>query len=110
MHDALRRGELTIHRASQWHCLPPNQQNEELKKFLTGKNIQQAIRHYIYNLLRKHEARPDNVLSVEQFAERLARPPRGALAKVTLLVAELPGPAIVVTRDLHDQLMGKKQR
>ena len=32
------------------------------------------------------------------------------LENTTLHVAELPGPATVVTRDLHDQLMGKKQR
>ena len=105
--DALRRGEVTIHRAWQWRRLPPNQQNGELMKCLTGKNIQQAIRHNIHNLLRNHEVRQDNVLSVEHFATRLARFAQGALENATLHVAELPGPAIVVTRDLYDQLLGE---
>ena len=101
--DALRRGEVKIHRAWKWRSLPPNLQNEELDKYRNGKDITPTIRH----LLRKHRARQDNVLSLEQFAAQLVRPARGALANATLLVAELPGPAIVVTRDLYDHLLGE---
>ncbi len=101
---ALRRGEVKIHRAWQWRDLPPNRQNQELNKFLTGKDIKHTIR----NMLRKHGPRRDNALSIEQFAARLACPPRGALENATLLVTELPGPAIVVTRDLYDPVLGEK--
>ena len=101
--DALRRGEVKIHRAWKWRSLPPDLQNEELKKYRNGKDVKHIIRH----LLRKHHTRRDNVLSLEQFAARLAGPARGALEKATLLVAEVPGPTIVVTRDLYDHLLGE---
>ena len=108
MRDALRRGDVSIHRAWLWRVLSPNRQNEELKKYRTGKNIQHAIHNTIRNMLRKHGPWQDNVLSIEQFAARLACPPRGALENATLLVTELPGPAIVVTRDLYDPVLGEK--
>ncbi len=105
--DDLRRGEVKIHRAWKWRLLPPNLQNEELNKYRHGKDIRHAIRQINRHLLRKHRARQDNVLSLEQFAARLTHPARGELANVMLLVAELPGPAIVVTRDLYNHLLGK---
>ena len=107
--DALRQGAVKIHRAWQWRHLPPNRQNEELNKYRHGKDIKHTIRQTIRHLLRKHRAPQDNVLSLEKFAARLAGPARGALANATLLVAELPGPAIVVTRDLYDHLLGEKR-
>ncbi len=109
VHDALRRGDVAIHRAWQWRVLPPNRQNEELNKHVNGKSIKHAIRHDIDELLRNHEARQDNVLSVEQFAERLARLAGDALANVTLLVIEIPVSVIVVTPDLHDRLLAEKR-
>ncbi len=109
VHDALRRGDVSIHRAWLWRVLSPNRQNEELKKYRTGKNIQHAIHNTIRHLLRNHEARQDNVLSIEQFAAKLARPARGMPANATLLMAELPGPAIVVSRDLYEHLLEKKR-
>ncbi len=107
--DALRQGEVKIHRAWKWRSLPPNRQNKELNKYRNGKDNKHAIRQTIRHLLRKHRARQANVLSLEQFAARLAGPARGALANATLLVAELPGLAIVVTRELYDQLLGEKR-
>ena len=105
--DALRQGEVKIHRAWKWRHLPPKLQNEELKKYRNGKDNRHAIRQTIRHLLHRHRAQQDNVLPVEHFVTRLARLAPGALENATLHVAELPGPAIVVTRDLYDHVLGE---
>ena len=99
--DALRAGEILIHRAWQWRHLAPDQQNARLDQYRHRKDIHHTIRH----LLGQHRVRQDNVLSLEQVAARLASPARGGLAHVTLHVVDLPGPALIVTRDLHDTLL-----
>ena len=99
--NALRRGEISIHRAWQWHELGPDQQNARLDQYRSRKDINHTIRH----LLQNHRDEQDKVLTIEQFAARLAGPPRGGLAHATLLVVDLPGPALVVTRDLYEHLL-----
>ena len=101
MRDALRAGEISIHRAWQWRHLAPDQQNARLDQYRHRKDIHHTIRH----LLRQHCARQDNVLSLEQVAARLASPARGGLAHATLRVVDLPGPALIVTRDLYEHLL-----
>ena len=108
VHEALRRGEVTIHRAWTWHCLPKKRQNEELNKYINGKSVRHDINNTIDCLLRNHQDRQDNGLSIEQFTDRLAHAAPGVLGNVKLLVTDIPGPAVVVTRDLYDQLMGEK--
>ena len=108
VYDALRRGEVTIHRAWQWRVLPPNRQNAELNKFINGKNARQSMDGTIECLLSNHEDHRDNGLSIEHFADRLAHAAPGVLGNVKLRVTDIPGPAVVVTRDLYDQLMGEK--
>ncbi len=52
--DALRRGDVSIHRAWLWRDRPPNRQNQELKKFLTGKDIKQTIRNMASSIGRRN--------------------------------------------------------
>ena len=44
------------------------------------------------------------MLTIEQFAGLIAKPTQGGLTHATLIVADLPGPAIIVTRDLYETL------
>ena len=99
--DALRRGEISIHRAWQWHQLGPDKQNARLDQYRSRKDIHHTIRH----LLRKHRDEQDKVFTIEQLAARLAGPARGRLAHATLRVVDLPGPALIVTRDLYEHLL-----
>ena len=99
--DALRRGEISIHRAWQWRQSGPDQQNEQLDQYRYRKDINHTIGH----LLRKHRDEQDKVLTIEQFAARLAGPVQGRLAQATLHVVDLPGPALIVTRDLYEHLL-----
>ena len=99
--DALRRSEISIHRAWQWRQLGADQQNQQLHEYRHRKDIRHTIRH----LLRKHQDEQDKVLTIEQFAGLIAEPTQGGLTHATLIVADLPGPAIIVTRDLYQNLL-----
>ena len=98
--EALRRGEIRIHRAWQWRQLEPDRQNEQLHQYRHRKDIRHTIRH----LLRKHQDQQDKVLTIEQFAGLIPESTQGKLTQAALLVADLPGPAIIVTRDLYETL------
>ena len=104
--DALRRGEIRIHRAWQWRQLAPDQQNERLDQYRFRKDIHPTIRQ----LLRNHTGEQDKVLTIEQLATWLAGPVRGRLTHATLLVVDLPGPALIVTRDLYECLVEEPGR
>ena len=97
--EALRRDEISIHRAWQWRRLRPSQQNKELDQYRSRKDINHTIRH----LLRKRRDRQDKAFTIEQLSARLAGR-RDRLANATLHVVDLPGPALIVTRDLYDIL------
>ena len=109
VYQALRRGEVKIHRAWQWRVLPPSRQNAELNKYLNGKNIRQAIDSTIECLLRNHEDCQDSGLPIEKFAARLANAAQDSLANITLIVTDLPWHAIVVARDLYEGQLEEKQ-
>ena len=91
--------EISIHRAWQWRRLRPSQQNKELDQYRSRKDINHTIRH----LLRKRRDRQDKAFTIEQLSARLAGR-RDRLANATLHVVDLPGPALIVTRDLYDIL------
>ena len=99
--EALRRGEIRIHRAWQWRQLGADQQNQQLHQYRHRKDIQHTIRH----LLRKHQDQQDKVFTIEQFAGLIAEPTQGGLTHAALIVADLPGPAIIVTRDFYQTLL-----
>ena len=98
--DALRRDEISIHRSWRWRQLGPDRQNEQLDQYRYRKDINHTIRH----LLRKHRDEQDKAFTIEQLTARLAGPARGRLAHATLHVVDLPGSALIVTRDLYDTL------
>ena len=99
--DALRRSEISIHRAWQWCRLEPDRQNARLDQYRSRTDIRHTIRH----LLRRHRDKQDKVLTIEQFARLIAGSTQGELAHATLRVVDLPGHALIVTRDLYDQLI-----
>lgn len=99
--DALRRGEISIHRAWQGRQLGPDKQNARLDQYRSRKDINHTIRH----LLRKHRNEQDKAFTIEQLTTWVAGPAQGPLGNATLLVVDLPGPAFIVTRDLYEHLL-----
>ena len=85
----------------RWRQLGQKRHNEQLDQYRYRKGINDTIRH----LLRKHRDEQDKAITIEQFAARLAGPAQGRLTQATLHVVDLPGPALIVTRDLNEHLL-----
>ena len=101
--QALRQREISIHRAWQWRRMGPEKQNQQLWQSRQRKDI----RHTIRNLLLKHQDERDNALTIEQFVGLIAESAHDALTNSSLVVADVPGHAIIVTRDLYEELRGR---
>ena len=106
MRNALRRGEISIHWAWQWRRLEANLQNARLDQYRFRKDLHPIIRH----LLCKHRDEQDKAFTIEQLTTWVAGPVQGPLANATLRVVDLPGPALIVTRDLYEHLLKEPGR
>ena len=101
--QALRRQEISIHRAWQWRRMGPEKQNQQLWQYRQRKDI----RHTVRNLILRHQDEPNDVLTSEQFVGLIAESAHDALTNSSLVVANVPGHAIIVTRDLYEELLGR---
>ena len=84
--EALLRGEISIHRASQWRKLTPKEQRDALweHRNSSGIKVQPVV--------------SSTVLS------RLAT---CGSADITLVVADIPGRAVILTRECYEDLLEK---
>jgi len=99
--EGLRRGEVSIHRAWQWRCLSPKHQREALWQHRHRKDI----RHVIRRLITQHMSRRGAVPTADQVRAVLQGLKTHALTDAAVVVADLPGKAIVVTRECYDALL-----
>jgi hypothetical protein len=95
----LRQGRVSIHQAWQWRQLSRNDQRDTLWAQQHGTAIDQNIRR----LVTRHTRTQANteVGSVKHLFMRLsARAP-----SFTVVISEVPGEAVVITRDLYEDLL-----
>jgi len=104
--EGLRRGEVSIHRAWQWRCLSPKHQREALWQHRHRKDIRHVIRH----LITPHASRRGAIPAVDQVRAVLQGLQTHALTDAAVVVADLPGKAIVVTRECYDALLREAAR
>ena len=99
--EQLRRGEVRIHRAWQWRHLSAKQQREALWKHQNRRDIRQTIRR----LIAQHARSWSVVPTVDQLRAVL-----GGLAthETAVGVADIPGNAIVVTRECYESLLRRR--
>ena len=99
--EQLRLGALSIHRAWKWRLLPAEQQRDALWKHQNRKDLRQTIRH----LIAQHAQSRSSVPAVDQLRAVL-----GGLAtdETALVVADIPGNAIVVTRECYQDLLWRR--
>ncbi len=99
--ERLLRGEVSIHRAWQWRHLSAKQQREVLWEHQHRKGIRQTIRHLITQHTRSQRVVP----TVDQVRVAL-----GGVAthETAVVVADIPGNAIVVTRECYEELVGRR--
>lgn len=104
--ERLLRGEVSIHRASQWRTLNPKGQRDALWTHLH----QGGIKKTVGRLIRAHAdtgapAQPDDVAVTV-----LGGLPMYDPADITVAVVDVPGRAVVVTQMCYDELQEKHTR
>ena len=102
--DRLLRGEVSIHRAWRWRTLTATGQRDALWEHL----YHDAIKKTVGRLITAHTdaASPDRPVDLTSTVlDRLAthRP-----ADITVVVVDIPGRAVVVTRACYDELLEKR--
>ena len=99
--DRLLRGEVSIHRAWRWRTLTAKGQHDALWEHLHHGDIKKTIGR----LSRAHTKSGPTVRSVELGSTVLRRLATCGLADIAVAVADIPGRAVVVTRECYEELL-----
>jgi len=99
--ESLRNEDVSIHRAWQWRRLSATQQRQALWQHRNRKETGQTIRRLIAQHTRGQRVAPE----VDQLRDIL-----GGLAadETAVVVADIPGNAIVVTRECCEDLLRRR--
>ena len=105
LRDALRRGEISIHRAWQWRGLSAMEQRGALSRHRHQHDLPQIIRR----LIASHAGR-EGVIPAELVRMALQRSPPHDWTMTALTVVDLPGNALLMTRECYDSLITTANR
>ena len=99
LQDALRNGEVSIHRAWLWRAMSSENQRRALMLYRGERGVKRTIRH----LISKHMS--NNAVSTESvgfagFARRLSHLQSPQHASVVVAAVDVPGKALFVTEEL----------
>jgi hypothetical protein len=100
--ESLQRGELRIHRAWGWRHLPPAQQRDVLWQHRHRKDIHHTIRR----LITHHTEPQRGAQATDQASDILKWLTAHASQDIPVIVANIPGRALVITRELYNAVQG----
>ena len=98
--ERLMRGEISIHRAWQWRTLTAKAQRDAL----WGHVNRGGIKPVITRLIRAHQAPEAPVQAPDLAAAVLSGLTNLSADDIAVVVVDLPGKAVVVTRACYDEL------
>ena len=94
---ALRDGEISIHCAWKWRKESPERQREALLFYRSEKGVKKTIRT---QLAKQRPKDPPVVLTPESLARHLATLDSRQLGQINVVVQELPGRIVVMSKEL----------
>lgn len=99
--EALRAGEVSIHRAWKWSVKSPERQTEALRTYRAEKGVNKAIR----DLISRHEPKSlPTAPDLESLVRRLSLLKADDWGAINLSVIRIPGKTIFVTEELLQSL------
>jgi len=99
--EALRAGEVSIHRAWKWSVKSQERQTEALRTYGAEKGVNKAIR----DLISRHDPRSLPIApDLESLISRLSQIKAAECSSINLSVIRLPGKTIFVTEELLQSL------
>ena len=104
--EAVRCGEISIHRAWLWSKLPPNQQFDALRIYRSKKGMGKAIR----DALARHQLNEHTVsFPVRDVARLLSCLPNDASDPVSVIRVKVPGRTVFLSEELMEILKLQQQ-
>src|SRR5271157_190927 len=99
LQDALRNGEVSIHRAWLWREMSSENQRRALMLYRGEKGVRKTIRRLISKHMSKNPVSAEN-LGVAGLARRLSQLQSPQLGSVAVAAVNVPGKAVYVTEEL----------
>jgi hypothetical protein len=100
LQDALRNGEISIHRAWLWREMSLEDQRKILTQYRGERGVKKTIRALISKHMRKSPASPAVTVGLADLARRLSQLQSSHLSSVAVAVVDVPGKAVFVTEEL----------
>ena len=101
--EHLRRREVSIHKAWQWHRMSPTRQRDALWEHLNRRAVRRTIGH----LLAKHTSQGRPISPGAQGSAVLRSLATHDLSGIAFAVADIPGMAVVVTQQCYEELVSR---
>jgi hypothetical protein len=95
--QALRNGEISIHRAWKWSTEPPEKQREALMFYQSEKGIKKTIRTKLATQRLKDSP---VVLTLDRLARHLSTLDSSQFGPINVVVKEMPGSIVVLSKEL----------
>jgi hypothetical protein len=104
--QALRSGEISIHRAWLWTKAPPEEQREALWRYQSERGIKKAIR----TLISRHRSKSSpTVLDLGNLGRRLSSLASSKFCPVRVQVIDVPGRTIFLSEELFRALPSQEE-
>jgi len=104
--QALRRGEIRIHRGWVWSKTPTDEQREALCRYRSERGLRKTIR----NLISQHRSNSSPSTSdMSDLTKLLSALQTGKLAGARVISIDVPGRAVFVTEELFRSLAAREE-
>jgi hypothetical protein len=103
--EALRNGEIRIHRAWEWSKQSPENQIEALRFYRTKKGFHKTIK----TLISRHRPRLPTVSDLASLVRLLSSLTSGELDSVNVFVVKTSGKAVYVTEELVHEIGSQEE-
>ncbi len=101
----LRRGTVSIHKAWQWREMSANAQRDALCAHRNRRGIRKTIR----DLIAAHVSRARALPTSEQASEVLSSLATHDLRGIVFEVVDIPGPVVVISRQLYERVQKERE-
>lgn len=107
LQDALRNGEISIHRAWLWRELSAENQRRALMQYRGEKGVRKTIRRLISKHVSKNPAAKS--LGLADLTQRLLQVQSAHLGSITVAAVNVPGNGIFISEDLLQLLPAQEE-
>ena len=108
LQDALRNGEVSIHRAWLWREMSSENQRRELMLYRGERGVKKTIRRLISKHMSKNPVSAES-LGLAGLARRLSQLQGPHLSSVVVAAVKVPGKAVFVTEELLQLLPAQEE-